>query len=41
LMPVSGLSEILFTLWLLVFGVNVSKWREQANVGARNQEDYE
>jgi uncharacterized protein DUF4386 len=41
LMPVSGLSETLFTLWLLLFGVNASKWREQANARTRNPEDYE
>ncbi len=30
LLPVSGLGEGLFTLWLLVMGVNAGKWREQA-----------
>jgi hypothetical protein len=30
LIPVSGLGEALFTLWLLVMGVNAEKWREQA-----------
>jgi Domain of unknown function (DUF4386) len=40
LMPISGLSETLFTLWLLLFGVNASKWREQANTRTRNPEDY-
>jgi hypothetical protein len=30
MLPVSGLGEILFTLWLLVMGVNSAKWREQA-----------
>lgn len=30
LIPVSGLGEALFTLWLLVMGVNAAKWREQA-----------
>jgi hypothetical protein len=30
LLPVSGLGEGLFTLWLLAMGVNAAKWREQA-----------
>jgi hypothetical protein len=30
LLPISGLGEGLFTLWLLVMGVNAAKWREQA-----------
>lgn len=30
LIPVSGLGEALFTLWLLVMGVNAAKWCEQA-----------
>lgn len=30
LLPVSGLGELAFTLWLLVMGVNPTKWREQA-----------
>lgn len=30
LVPVSGLCETLFCLWLLVMGVNAAKWREQA-----------
>lgn len=30
IIPVSGLGELLFALWLLVFGVNTAKWREQA-----------
>lgn len=30
LLPVSGLGEFAFTLWLLVMGVNPTKWREQA-----------
>jgi hypothetical protein len=30
LIPVSGLGEALFTLWLLVMGVNTEKWRAQA-----------
>lgn len=34
LIPVSGLGEALFTLWLLVMGVNAVKWREQAGVAA-------
>jgi hypothetical protein len=33
LIPVSGLGEALFTLWLLVMGVNAQKWREQAGGG--------
>ncbi|MGQ0534397.1 MAG: DUF4386 domain-containing protein [Caulobacteraceae bacterium] len=28
--PISGLGEGLFTLWLLIMGVNVEKWRAQA-----------
>ena len=32
LLPVSGLGEFAFTLWLLVMGVNKAKWREQAGV---------
>lgn len=35
LIPVSGLGEALFTLWLLIMGVNAAKWREQARA-ARN-----
>jgi len=31
LIPVSGLGEALFTLWLLVMGVDAQKWRAQAN----------
>jgi hypothetical protein len=30
LLPISGLGEALFTLWLLVMAVNAAKWREQA-----------
>jgi hypothetical protein len=30
LIPVSGLGEALFTLWILIVGVNAEKWREQA-----------
>jgi Domain of unknown function (DUF4386) len=30
LLPVSGLGEFAFTLWLLLMGVNEAKWREQA-----------
>lgn len=30
LLPVSGLCETLFCLWLLLMGVNEAKWREQA-----------
>ena len=30
LLPVSGLGEAIFTLWLLAMGVNAQKWREQA-----------
>jgi len=30
-----GIGEILFTLWLLVMGVNVLKWKEaETRVGA-------
>jgi hypothetical protein len=32
LLPVSGLGEFAFTLWLLAMGVNAAKWREQAGV---------
>lgn len=32
LLPVSGLGEFAFTLWLLVGGVNAAKWRAQASV---------
>ena len=40
LVPMSGLGETAFTLWLLVMGVNAQKWREQtsatfAEVGGR------
>lgn len=36
LIPVSGLGEALFTLWILIMGVNAEKWREQArNAAAR------
>jgi len=30
LVPVSGLGEFIFTLWLLAMGVNPEKWRAQA-----------
>jgi hypothetical protein len=30
LVPVSGLGEFIFTLWLLVMGVNSENWRAQA-----------
>jgi hypothetical protein len=30
LLPVSGLGEALFTLWILIMGVNAEKWRAQA-----------
>lgn len=30
LIPVSGLGELLFALWLLAMGVNNAKWNEQA-----------
>jgi hypothetical protein len=29
LIPVSGLGEFIFTLWLLAMGVNPEKWRAQ------------
>lgn len=32
LLPVSGVGEFAFTLWLLVMGVNEAKWREQASL---------
>jgi hypothetical protein len=32
LIPISGLGEALFTLWLLIMGVNAEKWRAQAGV---------
>lgn len=38
LLPVSGLGEALFTLWILVLGVNADKWREQARAGLANDE---
>jgi hypothetical protein len=31
LIPVSGLGEFLFTLWLLAMGINPEKWRAQAS----------
>lgn len=34
LVPISGLGEFLFTLWLLVMGVNAEKWRAQATTSA-------
>jgi len=34
LLPVSGLGELLFALWLLVMGVNSEKWRAQASAAA-------
>ncbi len=27
----AGVAEILLTLWLLVIGVNVQRWKEQAS----------
>jgi len=33
LLPVSGLGEFVFTLWLLVMGVNEAKWQAQASMG--------
>lgn len=30
LIPVSGLGELVFTLWLMILGVNEARWREQA-----------
>jgi hypothetical protein len=38
LIPLSGLGEALFTLWLLVMGVNPAKWREQARDNAGGSE---
>jgi len=37
LLPVSGLGEFIFTLWLLAMGVNAERWREQAAAGAQNE----
>lgn len=34
LIPISGLGEFLFTLWLLVMGVSAEKWRAQAAASA-------
>ncbi len=31
LLPVSGLGELLFALWLLVMGVSSAKWKQQAD----------
>lgn len=31
--PVGGLGEGLFTLWLLIMGVKTAKWRAQAGQG--------
>jgi len=33
LLPVSGIGEALFTLWLLAMGVNAERWRQQENAG--------
>ena len=33
LIPVSGIGELLFTLWLLAMGVNAAKWEAQAAEG--------
>lgn len=38
LIPVSGLGEALFTLWILIMGVSAEKWREQARVVAARSE---
>jgi hypothetical protein len=35
LIPVSGLGEFIFTLWLLAMGVNPEKWRAQAAAEAQ------
>ena len=32
-----GLAELLFCLWLLVFGVNVPRWEEKASAAERGQ----
>lgn len=34
LIPVSGLGEFIFTLWLLAMGVNPDKWRAQARTAS-------
>lgn len=38
LIPVSGLGEALFTLWILIMGVDAEKWREQARAVAAGAE---
>lgn len=35
LIPISGLGEFIFTLWLLAMGVNSEKWRAQAAADAK------
>lgn len=37
IMPAGTLGEISLILWLLVFGVNPQKWRQQATVARMNQ----
>jgi len=38
LIPISGLGEFIFTLWLLAMGVNPERWHAQNESGARLRE---